>query len=77
MEREGWNVSFDHIARHFRRVAGCEIVRDAEPCLHRIEIFRFQDLDRKSSFLQMLHQTQTAAAIRVPVNRYDRLRRGR
>ncbi len=73
-ERGGWNVSFYDIARHFRRVAGREIVRDAEPCLHRIEVFRFQDLGRKSSFLQMLHPTQTAAAIRVPVDHYDRLR---
>ena len=76
VEREGWNVSFDHIARHFRRVAGCEIVRNAKPRLHHIEVFGFQNLGRKSGFLQMLHPAQTAAAIRVPMNRHDRLRRG-
>ena len=73
----GRNVPFNNIARNFRRMAGREIVRDAEPCLHRIEVFRLQDLGRKSGFLQVLHPAQTAAAIRVPVNRYDRLRRGR
>jgi hypothetical protein len=71
------HVAFDHIARDFRRVAGGEIVRHPEPDLHRVEVFGFQDLGWKSGFLQVLHPAQAAAAIWVPVNRHDRLRRGR
>jgi hypothetical protein len=39
LERDGWNVSFNDIPRNFRRVARREIVRNAEPCLHRIEVY--------------------------------------
>jgi hypothetical protein len=54
-ERGGWNVSFNDMARDFRGMAGRQIVRNAEPCLHRIEVLGFQDLGRKSGFLQVLH----------------------
>ena len=75
LERNSRNVALNDIARDFRGVAGGEIVRHAEPCLHRIEVRGVQDLGRKSGFLQVLHPAGTAAAIRVSVDRDERLRR--
>jgi hypothetical protein len=60
----------------FRRVAGGEIVGNPEAFLHRIEVAGFQNLGAKAGFPQVLRPTQAAAAIRVPVNRYDLFLRG-
>src|SRR5262245_23171297 len=54
-ERDGGNVALDDVAPDLRCVAGGEIVWNAEPFLHRIEVPSFQDLSAKSGFLQVLH----------------------
>jgi hypothetical protein len=69
-------VSFHNIARDFRRVAGSEIVWNAELSLHRIEVSGFQDVRAKAGLPQVLHPTRTAAAIRVQMDGDDLFFRG-
>src|SRR5258708_3724983 len=56
-QRSGGYVSLDDIARDFRRVAGGEIVWNAEPSLHRIEVPGVQNFCIESRLLKVLDPT--------------------
>src|SRR5262245_53980711 len=69
LERNGGYVSLDDIARELRRVAGGEIVGNAEPFLHRIDVRSVQNLRDEARIVKVLDPTRTAAAAWILVNR--------
>src|SRR5262245_29267569 len=69
LERDGGHVSFDDKACDLGRVAGGEIVRNAEPLLHRIDVAGVEHLRDEARILKVLDPTRTAAAARILVNR--------
>ena len=74
LERGGGHVSLDDKACELRRVAGSEIVRNAEPFLHRIDVAGVQYLRDEARILKVLDPTRTAAAGWILVNRDERFR---
>jgi len=69
LERGGGHVSLDDKACELRRVAGSEIVRNAEPFLHRIDVAGVQYLRDEARIVKVLDPTRTAAAGWILVNR--------
>src|SRR5262245_57203333 len=68
-QRSGGYVSLNDIARDLRRVAGGEIIGNAEPLLHRVDVAGVQHLRDEARILKVLDPTRAAAARWILVNR--------
>src|SRR5215831_13202276 len=62
LERGGGYVSLDDIARDLGGVAGGEIVGNAEPLLHRVDVAGVEHLRDEARILKVLDPTRAAAA---------------
>src|SRR5262249_15498074 len=61
-QRGRWNVALDDISCDFRRVAGGEIVGDAEPSFHRLKVADVENFRVESRLLKVFDPTRAAAA---------------
>jgi hypothetical protein len=57
LQRGGWNVPLDDITRNLCGVAGGEIIGNAEPLLHRIDVRGVEYLGDETRLLEMLDPT--------------------
>src|SRR5262249_776402 len=65
----GWNVPLDDITHNLCGVAGGEIIGNAEPLLHRIDVRGVEYLGDETRLLEMLDPTRATTAARILVNR--------